>query len=836
MIDLSTLNPQQREAVTHTGGPLLVLAGAGSGKTRVIAYRIAYLIGELGVHPTNILAVTFTNKAANEMLHRVGRLVPGGARPATFGSQQAWIGTFHSTSLRILRRHADRLGYTKSFVVYDTADQLTLIRRCMRELNVNDEAFPPRSVLNRISSAKNELIGPVEYEKTNLDFFGARVAEIYKLYQKRLREFDAMDFDDLIGKYVELLEKHEDVRDELHSRFKHLLIDEYQDTNRAQYQLVKLLAGKDGNIVAVGDEDQSIYRFRGADINNILNFERDFPGATIVKLEQNYRSTGNILDAATGVVSNNVARKGKTLFTESGRGDKVRIVTAGNDREEAQFVIERIISLRASMPMTEMAVLFRTNAQSRPFEEELLRANVPYSVVGGVKFYERAEIKDVLSYLRLAVRPHDTPSIERVINVPSRGIGDTTIAALNQRSLESNNTLWTVIDGDTSFLPSRAGKAVNEFREIVHDLQRAATNPLPDFLDYLLLRTGYRRMLAESKDVQDESRLQNIDELLNSAREFYEAQPQASLGDYLDSLTLMSDLDRYDNAKGITLMTLHAAKGLEFRVVFLAGMEEGILPHSNSLEQSEDIEEERRLCYVGMTRAREQLYCLHSLERRVHGKFREQSPSSFLTEIPEEVRDEQRLPGARMTRTNDSWRERPMGAYSSYGDNYSDRFERPGQRSNYGSSASGSGYGQRRPTAPSPRPSAPAPVSVPKPAPNKAAKQTESINSVFSFFGDAAPAPATPSAAPAPGGAPPPTEAPRAVQFDPSAIRPVTQRPPDGAPVTEFKRGARVRHEQFGVGIILTMEGSGGEAKLTVYFDRVGSKKFIAKYAKLTRA
>jgi DNA helicase-2/ATP-dependent DNA helicase PcrA len=836
MIDLSTLNPQQREAVTHTGGPLLVLAGAGSGKTRVIAYRIAYLIGELGVHPTNILAVTFTNKAANEMLHRVGRLVPGGARPATFGSQQAWIGTFHSTSLRILRRHADRLGYTKSFVVYDTADQLTLIRRCMRELNVNDEAFPPRSVLNRISSAKNELIGPVEYEKTNLDFFGARVAETYKLYQKRLREFDAMDFDDLIGKYVELLEKHEDVRDELHSRFKHLLIDEYQDTNRAQYQLVKLLAGKDGNIVAVGDEDQSIYRFRGADINNILNFERDFPGATIVKLEQNYRSTGNILDAATGVVSNNVARKGKTLFTESGRGDKVQIVTAGNDREEAQFVIERIISLRASMPMTEMAVLFRTNAQSRPFEEELLRANVPYSVVGGVKFYERAEIKDVLSYLRLAVRPHDTPSIERVINVPSRGIGDTTISALNQRSLQSNNTLWTVIDGDTSFLPSRAGKAVNEFREIVHDLQRAATNPLPDFLDYLLLRTGYRRMLAESKDVQDESRLQNIDELLNSAREFYEAQPQASLGDYLDSLTLMSDLDRYDNAKGITLMTLHAAKGLEFRVVFLAGMEEGILPHSNSLEQSEDIEEERRLCYVGMTRAREQLYCLHSLERRIHGKFREQSPSSFLTEIPEEVRDEQRLPGARMSRTNDSWRERPMGAYSSYSDNYSDRFERPGQRSNYGSSGSSSGYGQRRPTAPSPRPSAPAPVSVPKPAPNKAAKQTESINSVFSFFGDAAPAPATPSAAPAPGGAPRPTEAPRSVQFDPSAIRPAAARPPDGAPVTEFKRGGRVRHEQFGVGTILTMEGSGGEAKLTVYFDRVGSKKFIAKYAKLTRA
>ncbi|HEX2120325.1 MAG TPA: UvrD-helicase domain-containing protein, partial [Thermoanaerobaculia bacterium] len=423
MLDLSGLNSQQREAVTHGNGPLLVLAGAGSGKTRVITYRIAWLIGELGVRPANILAVTFTNKAANEMLSRVDHLVPpiGGYRP--------WIGTFHSTSLRILRRYADRLGYTKSFVVYDTSDQLTLVRRCMRELNVNDEAFPPRSILNRISQAKNELIGPVEYEKTNLDFFGARVSEVYRMYQKRLREFDAMDFDDLIGKYVELLEANEDVRGELHDRFQHLLIDEYQDTNRAQYVLIKLLAGKHGNIVAVGDEDQSIYRFRGADINNILNFERDFPGAKIIKLEQNYRSTGNILDAATGVVSNNIARKGKRLFTTGGTGDPVRIVTASNEREEAQFVLEKINSFRTRYKLTDFAVLFRTNAQSRPFEEELLRANMPYAVVGGVKFYERAEIKDILSFVRLTVRPHDTPSIERVINVPSRGIGDTTVSA-----------------------------------------------------------------------------------------------------------------------------------------------------------------------------------------------------------------------------------------------------------------------------------------------------------------------------------------------------------------------------------------------------------------------
>jgi DNA helicase-2/ATP-dependent DNA helicase PcrA len=749
MIDLSGLNTQQREAVTHGTGPLLVLAGAGSGKTRVITYRIAWLIGELGIHPTRILAVTFTNKAANEMLSRVEHLVPNiGARP--------WIGTFHSTSLRMLRRYADRIGFTKSFAVYDTADQLTLTRRCMRELNMNDEAFPPRSVLTRISNAKNELIGPAEYEKTNLDFFGARVAEIYRMYQKRLHEFDAMDFDDLIGKYVELLQKNDDVRQEVHDRFQHLLIDEYQDTNRAQYVLIKTLTGKEGNVVAVGDEDQSIYRFRGADINNILNFERDFPGARIIKLEQNYRSTGNILDAATGVVSNNIARKGKRLFTESGRGDPIRIVTCSNDREEAQFVIEKITAMGGEYKLSDFAVLFRTNAQSRPFEEELLRANMPYSVVGGVKFYERAEIKDVLSYLRLAIRPHDTPSIERVINVPSRGIGDTTVNTLTEKAAEQSVSIWTVIEGDLAFLPARAAKAVREFREIVHDLQRASTNPIPDLYEYVLVRTGYRRMLSESRDVQDESRLQNLDELLNSAREFADANPSATLADYLDSLTLMSDLDRYESQKGVTLMTLHAAKGLEFKIVFLAGMEEGILPHSQSVDQNEDLEEERRLCYVGMTRAREQLYCLHSLERRMHGRFREQSPSPFLTEIPQEVREEIRLGSSRMPR----WREQPL--------------------------------------------------SVPSPARGRGWREAPgegAARSVASFFRDSP------------------------VQFDPSAIRAAKTE----APRAELKRGARVRHEQFGDGTILRMEGSGPDAKLTVYFDRAGSKKFIAKYAKLTR-
>ena len=747
MLDLTGLNPRQRDAVTHGDGPLLVLAGAGSGKTRVITYRIAWLIGERGVPPHNILAVTFTNKAANEMLSRVEHLVPNiGARP--------WIGTFHSTSLRMLRRHADRLGFTKSFAVYDTADQLTLVKRCMRELQMNDEAFPPRSLLTRISHAKNELIGPAEYEKDNLDFFGARVAEVYRLYQRRLKEYDAMDFDDLIGNYVQLIEKHEDVRDEIHTRFRHILIDEYQDTNRAQYVLIKALAGTRRNIVAVGDEDQSIYRFRGADINNILNFERDFPGAEIVKLEQNYRSTGNILDAATGVVENNVARKGKKLFTTGGSGDPVRIVTCSTDREEAQFVLERINALRSKYKLTDFAVLFRMNAQSRPFEEELLRANIPYSVVGGVKFYERAEIKDVLAYLRLAVRPHDTPSIERVINVPSRGIGDTTVRALDDAAKQHDASLWTVIEQDLAPLPARAAKAAREFREIVTDLQRAAVHPLPELFDYLLLRTGYRRMLQESRDIQDESRLQNLEELLSSTREFSEQNPGAALGDYLDSVTLMSDLDRYESQKGLTLMTLHAAKGLEFKVVFLAGMEEGILPHSQSRDEDDDVEEERRLCYVGMTRAREQLYCIHSLERRLHGQFREQSPSPFLNEIPEAVREEVRTGRARPPQP--SW--------------------------------------QQRPYTPSPRPAPPQ------------QRIASTANNLSSFFGGP-------------------------VQLDSAAIK-AAAAPPQSA---QLKRGQRVRHSQFGDGTILTMEGDGPDAKLTVYFDRAGSKKFIAKYAKLIR-
>ncbi len=753
MVDLESLNPQQRAAVTHQSGPLLVLAGAGSGKTRVITYRIAWLVAERGVEPASILAVTFTNKAAGEMLSRVERLVPRAA-------SRPWIGTFHSVALRMLRRWADRLGYTKSFTVYDTADQMTLVKRAIREIGLDETAFPPRSMLSNISRAKNQLIGPERYERENTDFFGSRVAKVYRLYQSRLREYDAMDFDDLIGNLVRLLDENEDVRNEIHSRFAHILIDEYQDTNHAQYVLIRRLTGERTDVVAVGDEDQSIYGFRGADIENILNFERDFPGATIVKLEQNYRSTGNILGAATGVVSRNVKRKGKTLFTSSGAGDPIRVVSCESEREEAKFVVNRILELRARLPLAEMAVLFRMNAQSRPFEEELLAVNLPYSVVGGVKFYERAEIKDTLAYLRLAVRD-DTPSIERVINTPARGIGATTFKALEEHAAAEGVPLWRVIEGSLTFLPERARKAVREFRETIVDLRRAATTePLPAVLDFAMLRSGYRKMLLASRDPQDETRLQNLEELVNSAREFHEANPEAGVAEYLDSVSLISDVDQYQQERGVTLMTLHAAKGLEFRVVFLAGMEEGILPHSQS---KDEVEEERRLCYVGMTRAREQLYCLWCFQRRIHGQFREQSPSPFLAEIPEEVTEEVRMHTRFAPRRE--WDE------------------------------------TSRPRTSATRPDA---------------------RNVFSFFGSGG----RPGAGGG-GGA-------GAVQFNPAAIR-TASRPAADRASGEFRRGGRVRHDEFGDGVILRMEGSGENAKLTVYFERAGTKKFVAKYAKLRR-
>ncbi|HUO83726.1 MAG TPA: UvrD-helicase domain-containing protein [Thermoanaerobaculia bacterium] len=741
MIDLSLLNEAQRLAVTHGDGPALVLAGAGSGKTRVITWRIAWLI-EQGVRPYEILAVTFTNKAAGEMQKRVTQLVSAaGARPT--------IGTCHSVSLRILRRWADRLGYGRSFLVYDTADQLALVRRVAREAGLDESAFPPRRLLSAISRAKNQLIDPAAYADSHRDFYGARVSEVYLLYQKRLRSLDAMDFDDLIGNHVRLLREHEDVRHELNHRFRHLLIDEYQDTNHAQYALIRLLGGEAGRVMAVGDEDQSIYKFRGADIMNILNFERDFPGARIIKLEQNYRSTGNILDAASGVVAHNTARKGKTLFTDRGAGEPIRVVTCDSEREEARFVLERILELRGeSLPLAEMAVLFRTNAQSRPFEEELLNANLPYVVIGGTRFYERAEVKDILAFLRLSVRPHDAGALERVINVPARGIGATTVRALQEQAAATSASLWTIIEGELDGFSERARRAITEFRGIVHDLQRESSRPVPEFIELVFQRTAYRALYERSNDPQDEARLENLDELLNSAREFQDNNPDAGLGDYLDSITLMSDVDDYEEGKGVTLMTLHSAKGLEFRVVFLVGMEEGILPHSRS---EEDIEEERRLCYVGMTRAKERLYCIHCYQRRIHGQLREQSPSPFIEEIPSSVREEIRLarqPFARQ-RWEDSepnrWRSRDSGV--------------------------------------------------------------DTAGNVGSFFSNAP------------------------VRFDPAAIRPARSEVAGG----ELKRGSRVRHEQFGEGVILRTEGAGGDAKLTVYFDRMGTKKFVAKYAKLVK-
>ncbi|MBW3563232.1 MAG: UvrD-helicase domain-containing protein [Acidobacteria bacterium] len=742
MIDTSSLNERQKEAVLHGDGPLLVLAGAGSGKTRVITYRIAHLIDSERARPGEIAAVTFTNKAAAEMYRRISSLLGSSVhgRPT--------IATFHSLSLRVLREFADRIGYTKSFAVYDSPDQLALIKRVQRKLEMDETAFPPRRLRNAISDAKGKLISVDEFTASNTDFYGSRLARVYGEYQKTLRELDGMDFDDLIVNHVRLLRENEDVRAHLHERWKYLLIDEYQDTNHMQYVLVRELAGQRQNVTAVGDEDQSIYKFRGADIDNILNFERDFEGAEVIKLEQNYRSTGNILAAASAVVSHNVRRKGKTLFTDAAAGDPVRVVAHPRDRDEAEFVISNVRELRETVPLNEIAILFRTNAQSRSFEEELRSANIPYVVVGGTKFYERAEIKDALAFARAAIRHQDAHSIERVINVPARGIGAATIERLRAAAEQTGGTLWDSIVAPPEDLGTRARKAVAEFRAILVDLAKAAEESnVPEFFETLLQRTGYRQLYVNSRDPQDDARIENLDELVSSTKEFQEENPDATVRDYLDAISLIADVDEWDDKSGsLTLMTLHSAKGLEFRVVFLTGLEDGLLPH---VQSSDDVEEERRLCYVGMTRAREQLYLTHAGERRVHGTFRQQEESPFLLEIPD------------------------------------DCLERSGTLSH--------GHGGAR--------SRFEPVRERREASGTA-------SSIGSFF-----------------------NAP--VRFDSSALRTKTAR--DGGADDKLERGARVRHEQFGDGVILQKEGSGDATRLTVYFDRVGRKKFVARFANLTK-
>ncbi len=702
---LAGLNPEQREAVLHEKGPLLVLAGAGSGKTRVITHRLARLV-ETGVDPRTILAVTFTNKAAGEMRERVRRILGGSAL-------LSFVGTFHSWALRFLRRNSAAAKLPPRFSIADASDQLALIKEAMEELSISDQLLAPGAVRARISQAKNGLVSATEFEATQTDFAGGRIAQVFRLYEKKLAAAGALDFDDLIVGSVRLLRDRREILEAERHRVRHLLIDEYQDTNISQDALIKLLAEGADSLCAVGDEDQAIYRWRGAEVEHILRFDTDFPGARVIPLESNYRSTDGILRAASAVVSNNRRRRVKNLRAERGRGANVRLWRFGEDREEAEAVALEIAE--GGRVAGDIAVLYRTNAQSRPFEEEFVRRRIPYVVVGGMKFYERAEVKDALAYLRLAVRPEDDLAFRRVVNVPARGIGAATLDRLLQAVRETGRSWWEVCANPPAGLSERAKVSLARFRALVEDLRGAASYAPSALLEHLLAATGYAALYERSDDPEDRARRENLQELLNSAREFERRNAEgATVADYLDTVSLATNEEvAAAGAGAVTLSTLHAAKGLEFPAVFIVGLEEGYLPHAESQNDPDELEEERRLLYVGMTRAKDELTLTLSGRRLVYGRIQTRSPSRFVDEIPAEVVEER--------------------------------------------------------------------LAV-------------------------------------------------------SPLRPTIFEPEPEPAAHPLGRGRRVRHPRYGYGVILSQEGSGDETRLTVYFDRAGKKKFVARYADLTPA
>lgn len=629
-----TLNDRQCEAVKHTEGPLLITAGAGSGKTKVLTCRIAHLL-ELGVAPYRILAITFTNKAAKEMKERVTNLV--GAQ-----ADSIWLSTFHSFCAKLLRFEVDGFhGYTRNFTIYDSSDQLVLVKDCLKKLNLDDKQFTPRSVLGTISSAKNVLMDAKAFAAKASDFYEQKVADVYAMYQEKLRENNAVDFDDLLFLAVRLLQENEEVREKYQSRFQYILVDEYQDTNHAQYALTKILAARWRNICVVGDADQSIYAWRGADIRNIIDFTRDYPDAASIKLEQNYRSTKTILHAANAVIDNNESRPKKTLWTENPMGNKIIHYQAQTEHDEADYIASVIYNRHeiSHEPYGDMAILFRTNAQSRVLEEKLMRYAIPYTMVGGTKFYDRKEIKDVLAYLRLLYNPEDSLSLTRIINVPKRNIGATTMEHVAAYAEAQGISLFEALSStDEIPVTKRAKASLENFAAMIFDLLNDIEGKdVLSLIEMVIKQTGYGDMLDKEAehDPQGESRKENVGEFLSVAKDYMDSNPEGNLQDFLENVALVSDVDDFESSDSkVTLMTLHAAKGLEFPVVFLTGLDEGLFPHSRTLMDPAQVEEERRLAYVGITRAERQLYVTNAVTRTMYGRISAYMPSRFLAEIP----------------------------------------------------------------------------------------------------------------------------------------------------------------------------------------------------------
>lgn len=803
---LSSLNPQQVEAVKTTDGPLLILAGAGSGKTRVITVRIAYLICEKNVPPHNILAVTFTNKAAGEMRHRVEELLKGQTLPSF-----PLIATFHSLCVRILRQDIDKLGegYTKSFTIYDTDDSQKVIKACIKDLGMDEKQIVPRVVRSAISAAKNKgedfelFASKVEHT----DEKRAAAARVFKLYDERLKQANALDFDDLLIKTVRLLRTSDEVREKYNERYKYILVDEYQDTNALQFALVQYLTEKQQNICVVGDDAQSIYGFRQADIRNILDFETHFPDAKVILLEQNYRSTQTILDVAHSIIENNVNQKKKKLWTSNPGGEKIFYYQATDADGEARFVASKIEEHSRRNQNDKIAILYRTNAQSRVFEEALRRARIDYNIVGGFSFYERAEVKDIIAYLKMALNPFDDIALLRVINTPTRGLGKTSLDELMNQSRDLGVSLWETIAIVTdknsavkSSLTPRAREAMRTFKRVIEGLQKKAGDfidterRVSDVVIAAIDDSGYSMMLGSENSDEAEGRLENLEELVNAAVD-YDKQPDSGLRDFIDHAALTSDTDKYDRNAAVTMMTVHSAKGLEFPVVFLVGLEDGIFPHSRSLNDQNELEEERRLAYVAITRAEKVLYITHSMRRRVYGEEIAAEPSQFLNEMPLDlIHDLSYGP---------SWLSFARGTASS-----ANRFAAGASQGDHGAPKQKNLYT------------------------GKTYNNADAINEFFKKRGQGGGV----SEEKVYGLEDRPKESPlRGFDKLRSQASPKVEKAEEKS-ASGFVPGSHVKHEKYGKGLVLRREGSGDNVKLTISFPGFGQKKLIEKYANLERA
>ena len=761
---INGLNDKQKEAVLATEGPCLVIAGAGSGKTKVLTHKISYLMST-GVKPWNILAITFTNKAANEMKERVEKLVGDAAK-------DIWMGTFHSICVKILRRYIDRIGFRSDFVIFDTSDQKTLIKECIKAAQADDKIFTDRSVLSEISNGKNEMLEPSEYGiKYAGDFRREKIAELYALYQKKLKENNAIDFDDIINFTIKILTENPDVLDYYTDKFRYVLVDEYQDTNKSQFTLVSLLASKYGNVTAVGDNDQGIYSFRGADISNILNFEKDFPGTKIIKLEQNYRCTGNILKAANAVIKHNESKFDKKLWTQNDEGNLPCIYCGEDEYDEASYVVEQIAHLKREeyYKNSDFSILYRMNAQSRAIEDILRREDIPYKIIGGLKFYERKEIKDIIAYLRLIQNSSDNLSLKRIINEPKRGIGKTSLEKIQEISESSGASMYEIIKNAADYDLNRVYINSREFIEQIENLKNKKNElKISDLIKETLKTTGYTKALEQEGTVEAETRIENLEEFLTVAIEFEEESAENTLPEFLEGITLSSDIDGMEESEDtVTLMTLHSAKGLEFPVVFLVGMEEGIFPGYKSIGEPKALEEERRLFYVGITRAKQYLYLTCAKHRTIFGSTSYNLISRFVEEIPDELLEGYQEAVTTKSKTN---------------------YEDTGYRWSYGKGQSVKTYK----------------VDNNEITTTIAAKTREN-EGVYQF---------------------------RTAESFLNSIKQKSKES-DSVDIEKYQAGQRIYHKKFGEGVINYIEKEGEDAKVDITFDKAGHKRLMAKFAGL---